>query len=115
MQICIMNILNISASKKRQSQTHAYPGFSHDFAGFIVQVAVEHAIGELMFNINLLSFSVTDEEVGLFFPEMGLGGDKMTLEFSYCGWLIDGLFTLFRGFLWISTILLVVQDFFHLQ
>ena len=28
-----------------------------------IQVAVEHAIGELMFNINLLSFSVTDEEV----------------------------------------------------
>merc|ERR1712113_975652 len=27
------------------------------------EVAVEHAIGELMFGINLLSFSVTDEEV----------------------------------------------------
>merc|ERR1712187_400268 len=34
--------------------------------GFFVsmdEVAVEHAIGELMFGINLLSFSVTDEEV----------------------------------------------------
>merc|ERR1711920_239350 len=34
--------------------------------GFYIQcdeVAVEHAIGELMFGINLLSFSVTDEEV----------------------------------------------------
>merc|ERR1711877_59786 len=34
--------------------------------GFYVamdEVAVEHAIGELMFGINLLSFSVTDEEV----------------------------------------------------
>lgn len=28
------------------------------------KVAVEHAVGELMFGINLLSFSVTDEEVG---------------------------------------------------
>merc|ERR1712178_238968 len=27
------------------------------------EVAVEHCIGELMFGINLLSFSVTDEEV----------------------------------------------------
>ena len=27
------------------------------------EVAVEHAVGELMFGINLLSFSVTDEEV----------------------------------------------------
>eukprot|EP00435_Cladocopium_sp_Y103_P063654 s91_g25.t1 len=35
------------------------------FGFYIVcdEVAVEHAIGELMFNINLLSFSVTDEEV----------------------------------------------------
>jgi len=35
------------------------------FGYYIVcdEVAVEHAIGELMFNINLLSFSVTDEEV----------------------------------------------------
>lgn len=34
------------------------------FGFYIVcdEVAVEHAIGELMFNINLLSFSVTDEE-----------------------------------------------------
>jgi len=34
--------------------------------GFYVsmdEVAVEHAIGELMFGVNLLSFSVTDEEV----------------------------------------------------
>ena len=27
-----------------------------------VEVAVEHAVGELMFGCNLLSFSVTDEE-----------------------------------------------------
>merc|ERR1712228_271733 len=27
------------------------------------EVAVEHAVGELMFGVNLLSFSVTDEEV----------------------------------------------------
>merc|ERR1711976_410262 len=27
------------------------------------EVAVEHAVGELMFGINLLSFAVTDEEV----------------------------------------------------
>merc|ERR1712032_373262 len=34
--------------------------------GFYIQcdeVAVEHAVGELMFGVNLLSFSVTDEEV----------------------------------------------------
>ena len=35
------------------------------FGFYIVcdEVAVEHAIGELMFGCNLLSFSVTDEEV----------------------------------------------------
>jgi processing peptidase subunit beta len=35
------------------------------FGFYIVcdEVAVEHAIGELMFGVNLLSFSVTDEEV----------------------------------------------------
>merc|ERR1712087_838619 len=35
------------------------------FGFYIVcdEVAVEHAVGELMFGVNLLSFSVTDEEV----------------------------------------------------
>ena len=40
-----------------------------------IQVAVEHAIGELMFGCNLLSFSVTDEEAAKgdlagFLPEL---------------------------------------------
>merc|ERR1719443_2489255 len=35
------------------------------FGYYIVcdEVAVEHAVGELMFGVNLLSFAVTDEEV----------------------------------------------------
>ena len=53
---------------------------------FRVQVAVEHAIGELMFNINLLSFSVTDEEVGNLGERWGcFRGYKMTK--SYGGFL----------------------------
>merc|ERR1719188_559187 len=48
-----------------------FQAFSHFYKdtgifGFYIacdEVAVEHAIGELMFGANLLSFSVTDEEV----------------------------------------------------
>merc|ERR1712224_1196430 len=36
------------------------------------EVAVEHCIGELMFGMNLLSFSVTDEEVARAKREMKL-------------------------------------------
>ena len=47
-------------------QTLQLGWFNHHLdTSLLVQVAVEHAIGELMFNINLLSFSVTDEEAYL--------------------------------------------------
>jgi len=64
-------IINAVANKMQTGcadEFEAFANFYKDtgmFGFYIVcdEVAVEHAIGELMFGANLLSFSVTDEEV----------------------------------------------------
>merc|ERR1711956_71258 len=68
------------------------------------EVAVEHAVGELMFGANLLSFSVTDEEVergkrelksrlfgasGSSFDHCDELGTQMPLLSSH-GWEVEG-------------------------
>merc|ERR1719188_1944366 len=63
--------VNAVANKMQVGCADEFEAFAHFYRdtgmfGFYVacdEVAVEHAIGELMFGINLLSFSVTDEEV----------------------------------------------------
>lgn len=72
------------------------------------KVAVEHAVGELMFGINLLSFSVTDEEVGA----RRWGG--RAVERSRWGWASDPLFGLEEGehgkyCRWIAFLILVLK------
>jgi processing peptidase subunit beta len=64
-------VINAVANKMDVGCADEFEAFTHFYKdtgifGFYVacdEVAVEHAIGELMFGCNLLSFSVTDEEV----------------------------------------------------
>merc|ERR1712113_225297 len=64
-------VINNVANKMQVGCADEFEGFNHFYKdtgifGFYIQcdeVAVEHAVGELMFGVNLLSFSVTDEEV----------------------------------------------------
>jgi processing peptidase subunit beta len=64
-------VINAVANKMQVGCADEFEAFTHFYKdtgmfGFYIscdEVAVEHAIGELMFGCNLLSFSVTDEEV----------------------------------------------------
>merc|ERR1719188_2322269 len=64
-------IINAVANKMQVGCADEFEGFCHFYKdtgmfGFYIacdEVAVEHAVGELMFGCNLLSFSVTEEEV----------------------------------------------------
>merc|ERR1719382_533509 len=64
-------VVNAVANKMQVGCADEFEAFVHFYKdtgvfGFYIacdEVAVEHAIGELMFGVNLLSFSVTDEEV----------------------------------------------------
>jgi len=64
-------VINAVANKMGVGCAESYEAFCSFYRdtgmfGFYIEcdeVAVEHAIGELMFGVNLLSFSVTDEEV----------------------------------------------------
>merc|ERR1712176_423739 len=64
-------VINNVANKMQVGCADEFEAFHHFYKdtgifGFYIacdEVAVEHAIGELMFGANLLSFSVTDEEV----------------------------------------------------
>eukprot|EP00416_Gambierdiscus_australes_P033613 CAMPEP_0171110426 /NCGR_PEP_ID=MMETSP0766_2-20121228/71340_1 /TAXON_ID=439317 /ORGANISM="Gambierdiscus australes, Strain CAWD 149" /LENGTH=465 /DNA_ID=CAMNT_0011572289 /DNA_START=43 /DNA_END=1440 /DNA_ORIENTATION=- len=64
-------VINNVANKMEVGCADEFEAFCHFYKdtgmfGFYIacdEVAVEHAIGELMFGANLLSFSVTDEEV----------------------------------------------------
>jgi len=64
-------IINAVANKMNVGCADEFEAFNHFYKdtgmfGFHIacdEVAVEHAVGELMFGANLLSFSVTDEEV----------------------------------------------------
>merc|ERR1712157_675709 len=66
-----MGVVNNVANKMQVGCADEFEAFNHGYRdtgifGFYIacdEVAVEHAIGELMFGCNLLSFSVTDEEV----------------------------------------------------
>merc|ERR1719335_1419126 len=63
--------INAVANKMAVGCADEFEAFNHFYKdtgvfGFYAacdEVAVEHCVGELMFGINLLSFSVTDEEV----------------------------------------------------
>merc|ERR1719188_2304389 len=63
--------INAVANKMQVGCADEFEAFNNFYKdtgifGFYIQcdeVAVEHAVGELMFGVNLLSFSVTDEEV----------------------------------------------------
>jgi len=60
----VANKMNVGCADEFEAFTYFYRDTG--IFGFYIQcdeVAVEHAIGELMFGTNLLSFSVTDEEV----------------------------------------------------
>jgi processing peptidase subunit beta len=64
-------VVNAVANKMQVGCADEFEAFMHFYKdtgmfGFYIacdEVAVEHAVGELMFGINLLSFSVTEEEV----------------------------------------------------
>merc|ERR1712032_1487890 len=64
-------VVNAVANKMQVGCADAFEAFIHFYKdtgifGFYIEcdeVAVEHAVGELMFGMNLLSFSVTEEEV----------------------------------------------------
>merc|ERR1711870_182925 len=64
-------VINNVANKMQVGCADEFEAFNINYKdtgifGFYIQcdeVAVEHAVGELMFGCNLLSFSVTDEEV----------------------------------------------------
>merc|ERR1719222_1351805 len=64
-------VVNAVANKMGVGCADEFEAFNYFYRdtgmfGFYIacdEVAVEHAIGELMFGCNLLSFSVTDEEV----------------------------------------------------
>merc|ERR1719222_678391 len=64
-------VVNAVANKMQVGCADEFEAFIHFYRdtgmfGFYIacdEVAVEHAIGELMFGFNLLSFAVTDEEV----------------------------------------------------
>lgn len=64
-------VINAVANKMQVGCADEFLAFNHFYKdtgmfGFYIEcdeVAVEHAIGELMFGCNMLSFSVTDEEV----------------------------------------------------
>merc|ERR1719444_660495 len=64
-------VINAVANKMQVGCADEFEAFNYFYKdtgmfGFYIacdEVAVEHAIGELMFGCNLLSFSVTDEEV----------------------------------------------------
>merc|ERR1711920_318912 len=64
-------VVNAVANKMQVGCANEFEAFSHFYKdtgmfGFYIEcdeVAVEHAVGELMFGMNLLSFSVTEEEV----------------------------------------------------
>merc|ERR1712241_706732 len=60
----VANKMNVGCADEYEAFTNFYKDTGM-FGFYIVcdEVAVEHAIGELMFGANLLSFSVTDEEV----------------------------------------------------
>lgn len=83
-------VANAVANKMGVGCAEEFQAFSHNYKdtgmfGFYIacdEVAVEHAIGELMFGINTLSFSVTDEEVARGKRELklelfGQGGSSM--------------------------------------
>jgi len=64
-------VINNVANKMAVGCADSFEAFSYFYKdtgmfGFYIEcdeVAVEHAVGELMFGMNLLSFSVTDEEI----------------------------------------------------
>merc|ERR1719428_96063 len=64
-------VVNAVANKMQVGCADEFQAFSHFYKdtgifGFYIacdEVAVEHCVGELMFGANMLSFSVTDEEV----------------------------------------------------
>jgi len=64
-------VVNAVANKMQVGCANEFEAFAHFYKdtgmfGFYIEcdeVAVEHAVGELMFGMNLLSFSVTEEEV----------------------------------------------------
>merc|ERR1719211_792797 len=64
-------VINAVANKMQVGCADEFEVFNHFYRdtgifGFYIacdEVAVEHAVGELMFGANMLSFSVTDEEV----------------------------------------------------
>merc|ERR1712012_1489350 len=64
-------VINSVANKMQVGCADEFEAFNRFYKdtgifGFYIacdEVAVEHAVGELMFGANLLSFSVTDEEV----------------------------------------------------
>jgi len=64
-------VINAVANKMEVGCADVYKTFNHFYRdtgifGYYIacdEVAVEHAVGELMFGANMLSFSVTDEEV----------------------------------------------------
>lgn len=60
----VANKMGVGCAEEFESFMHFYKDTGM-FGFYIVcdEVAVEHAVGELMFAVNLLSFSVTDEEV----------------------------------------------------
>jgi processing peptidase subunit beta len=60
----VANKMDVGCADEFEAFTHFYKDTG--VFGFYVacdEVAVEHAVGEMMFGCNLLSFSVTDEEV----------------------------------------------------
>jgi len=60
----VANKMGVGCAEEFQSFMHFYKDTGvFGFSVVCDEVAVEHAVGELMFGINLLSFSVTDEEV----------------------------------------------------
>lgn len=60
----VANKMNVGCAEEFESFTHFYRDTGM-FGFYVVcdEVAVEHAVGEMMFGTNLMSFSVTDEEV----------------------------------------------------
>merc|ERR1711988_1841639 len=60
----VANKMGVGCADEFEAFMHFYKDTGM-FGFYLVcdEVAVEHAIGELMFGVNLLSFSVTDEEV----------------------------------------------------
>ncbi|CAK9057651.1 unnamed protein product [Durusdinium trenchii] len=60
----VANKMGVGCAEEYETIMHFYKDTGvFGFYTVCDEVAVEHAVGELMFGINLLSFSVTDEEV----------------------------------------------------